>query len=430
MQYSIPECNIESLEKKLIRIKNKCAKYDCNFHYERIGEHFEEKTFYEYDYDSVDAFGTPASKKWKEIVKYIDIEVEGNAAVNGWKYAASLEYTTKGNIISGVADIEIPSKYYNCEPWCEHCKTMRDRRHSFIVFNEETGEFKQVGKSCLRDFTGGLSAEQAALHESFFKDIEEASEFNGIGGSGKTYFYVSEFMNYVAETIRIYGYCKRDGIGICTADRAEELYRNAHNMHITQSAEDRVYEAKSKGFNVDNIESVELAAKVCEWIVSNDRDDNYYHNLKVACSLVCGDYKVIGLLASAFPTYNRELEYEAERKAREAKEAAERARSTYMGKVGERIKFKIAEAVCVTSWETQWGTTRIYKFTDSEGRTATWKTSSWYDDDELIDHEIAGTIKELKEYRGVKQTELTRCKIEKKAIERKAAADEDFWEFI
>lgn len=411
MQYSIPECNIESLEKKLIRIKNKCAKYDCNFHYERIGEHFEERTFYEYDYDSVDAFGTPASKSWKEIVKFIDVEVEGNAAINGWKYAASLEYTTKGNIISGVADIEIPSRYYNCEPYCEHCKTMRDRRHSFIVFNEETGEFKQVGKSCLRDFTGGLSAEQAALYESFFKEVEQASEFNGIGGSGKTYFYVDEFMNYVAETIRIYGYCKRDGVNISTADRAEELYRSSHyGMRISESAEKRVREAKEKGFDADNVQSVELASKVREWVLSSERSDNYMHNLKVACALECGDYTVIGLLASAFPTYNRELEFEAERKAREAKDAAERAGSSWMGKVGERVSFKIADCVKVTSWETQWGITSVYKIVDEGGRVATWKTSAWIDDKD-IGKTIKGTIKELKEYRGVKQTELTRCKI-------------------
>ena len=41
-QYRIYEENIDRLEKKINRISNKCAKYGCAFHYERIGEEFEE----------------------------------------------------------------------------------------------------------------------------------------------------------------------------------------------------------------------------------------------------------------------------------------------------------------------------------------------------------------------------------------------------
>lgn len=395
---------MESLERKLTRIKNKCAKYGNDFRYERIGEHFEEVTFHEEI--GCDFNGQPIYREYKEIVKYIDIDVEGDAAINGWKYAASLEFTEAGNIIAGVAGLEIPERYYSCDPWCEHCKTMRDRRHSFIVFNEETGEFKQVGKSCLRDFTGGLSADQAALFESFFKELEQASEFHG--GNGKTYFNVRNFMAYLAETIRIYGYCKRDGYNLSTADRAEELYRSANKMRIPQSAEDRVREAKSKGFDITK--SVETADAVRKWVIGCEKNDNYYHNLKVACKLEYGDYTVVGLLASAFPTYNRELEYEAERRAKEAKEAAERARSSWMGEVGDRISFKIADAFAVTSWETQWGVTRIYKIVNEAGQVATWKTSAWIDDSD-IGKTIKGTVKELNEYRGVKQTELIRCKI-------------------
>lgn len=414
MKYSIPEINMESLEKKLIRIQNKCKKYGCEFKYERLGEHFEEKTFYAYDYDAVDAFGAPASKKWKEIVKYIDIAVEGTAAVNGWRYAASLEYTDKGNIIAGTGEIEIPEKYYHCAPWCEHCKTARDRRYSYIVFNEETGEFKQVGKSCLKDFTGGLSAEYVASYESFLKEIEEAREVVSFGDLGVKYFKVKEFMEAVAETIRLYGYCKRDGMNVSTADRAEEIYREANGMRITKAAYERVLDAKDRGLNLKNAESIELANMVREWILGNEREDNYFHNLKVACALEWGDYKVLGLLASAFPTYNRELEFEAEKRAREAAEKEAAARAAWMGKVGDKVSFKVADFKCISSWETQWGLTCVYKFVDENGLEATWKTNNWVNDRRIIGSVISGKVKELKEYRGIKQTELTRCKIEYK----------------
>jgi len=416
MRYSIPEMNIDSLEKKLTRIRNKCAKYGCEFKYERIGEHFEEKTFCEYgEFNEV-------INKWTEVIRFIDIDVDGTAAINGWRFVASLEYTDKGNIISGVGNIEVPERYYHCGPWCEHCKTTRDRKYSFIVFNEETSEFKQVGKACLKDFTGGLSANDVANFESFFKECEEASEFKGLGSWGVKYFDVKAFMETVAETIRVYGYFKRDGFNLSAAERAEEIYREANGMRITEAARARVLEAKGRGFDIKN--SVELAGKVREWILGNEREDNYFHNLKVACALEYGDYKVLGLLASAFPTYNRELEIEAEKRAREAAEKDAAARSTWMGKVGDKVSFKIAEFRCISSWETQWGLTSVYKFVDEKGLEATWKTSNWVNERRIIGSMISGKVKELKEYRGIKQTELTRCKIEYKEEEKKPYNDE------
>ena len=128
MRFSIPEENIENLEKKLTKISNKCAKYGCDFRYERVCEHFGERSVSEND-----PCGPFRSRK--EIVKYIDVEVEGKAAVNGWRFAATLDFTNKGNIIKGVDGLEIPEKYYSCAPWCEHCQTRRGRSASFIVFN-------------------------------------------------------------------------------------------------------------------------------------------------------------------------------------------------------------------------------------------------------------------------------------------------------
>ena len=419
--YAIPEMNMESLEKKLTRIKNKAIKYGCEFHYTKVGEHFEEVTLSEEigwdDYNNV-----PIYHHWKETVKYIDIEVEGLAAVNGWRFAASLEHTPTGNIISGVGELEIPERYYDCKPYCEHCKTNRDRRNSFIVFNESTQEFKQVGKSCLRDYTNGLSAEMVALHESFLKCAEEAHEWYGTsGGWFEGYFRVDEFMSYAAETIRIYGYAKRDGYNISTADRVEELYRKAKGMRLFESdpVAARLQDAKDKGFNAENPESVSLADAVREWVVNNEDNSNYMHNLKVACSSERVPGRNLGLLVSAFPTYNRELEHEAERRTREAQEAERVAKSSWMGEVGERISFEIAGVFAISSWETQWGTTTVYRFTSANGQEATWKTSTWVDEDKVVGGILTGTVKELKEFRGVKQTELTRCKIVRKKVEEK-----------
>ena len=407
MRYSIPEWNIESLEKKITKIRNKCEKYGCEFKYERLGEHFDEVTF-----SYVDEF-TGAVKRYKQVVKFVDVEAEGTAAINGWRFAATLEYTKQGNIIDAVPGIEIPKRFYDCGPWCEHCKTNRDRKYSFVVFEEETGEFKQVGKSCLKDFTGGLSADNAAYFESFFKEIKEATGLGGYYGFGKKYYETKELMTYFAETIRVFGYAKTDSL-YSTADRAQTYYDVDHNMLRGKYAEEALEEreeAKGKGFNPENPESIALAGEVIDWITNNERDDNYFHNMKVALSLEYSSVRNFGLLASAFPAHNREIEREAERRERERKERESGELSKHVGEVGKRVSFKPTEVVALTSWETQFGVTTVYKFVDESGNVFTWKTGNWVDQ-ELPVLKITGTVKEHKEYRGVKQTELTRCRIE------------------
>jgi hypothetical protein len=83
--------------------------------------------------------------------------------------------------------------------------------------------------------------------------------------------------------------------------------------------------------------------------------------------------------------------------------------SKHIGEIGQRITIKIASATCLTSWETEWGTTKLFKIVDYSGNVFTWKTSSFPDFDKS--EIITGTIKAHNEFRDCKQTELTRCKV-------------------
>ena len=155
MQFAIHVDNLDRLHKKMDRIRTKCEKYGCDFVYNEIGEEFR---------DVKDENG------YVHAERFVIVECEGTAKIHGWRFVATVDHTEKGNIIRKMTDdIEVPERYRTSEPICEHCHSRRHRKDTYIVYNEKTDEFKQVGSTCLCDFTGGLSAEVAASYISLFE---------------------------------------------------------------------------------------------------------------------------------------------------------------------------------------------------------------------------------------------------------------------
>lgn len=391
MQYRIYEDNIERLEKKLQRIANKCKKYGNDFKYEQVGEEFSEYT---------DDNGN------KHTVRYVLVEAEGTAIINDWKFIASVEHTEKGNIIKSCCEVEVPVKYYTSKSICEHCNSKRYRKDTYIVQNIETGEFKQVGKSCLKDFTCGMSAESIANYISLFDELIQGEIIEGSGYNGTRYIDVKESLQYIAETIRHFGYVKSDDIRP-TKQRAREYYEVKHGMlngyYDKERAKELRAEIESVSFNYDSEYAKELTENVLKWIEEQDESNNYIHNLKTVCNLEYVSFDKFGLLASMFPTYDRQMIREKQK----AEEKAQEQQSKYVGNIGDRITVQIADFKVVTSWETNFGLTKIFKIIDTDGNIYTWKTSGGIADGTET---IVGTVKAHNEYRDIKQTELTRVR--------------------
>lgn len=389
MEYKIFEGNIERLEKKLNRISAKCKKYGNEFMYEKIGEEFAEHE---------DEDGNKCT------VKYIVVNVEGKAIINNWKFIASVQHTEKGNLIKKCCEVEVPKRYYTSKPICEHCNNKRNRKDTYIVQNTETGEFKQVGKSCLKDFTCGMSAEGIAYYISLFDELIKGECIES-GFHPTRYIETVEAMYYIAETIKHFGYVKSDD-DRPTKQRAREYYEVDHGMIggiFANLAKEFKDEMNSVSFNANSDYSKELVNNVLTWIDSQTEDNNYFHNLKTVCSLEYITFDNFGLLASVFPVYDRNLEREKQK----LEEQETDRKSEHVGNVGDRITVKIKDFKIITTWETDYGLTKIFKIVDVNGNVYTWKTSGRISDDAK---EIVGTVKSHNVYRGIKQTELTRVR--------------------
>ena len=397
MMYAIYEDFYPDVEKKLKRVAKKCIKHGNDFTFEVKGEEVRE----EYNKEL----------ERKEYHKFILIEVEGTARIDNWECIAVLENHNAGNIIRRInTEINIPERFKNTENICEHCNTKRQRNNLYVIHNVETDEWKQAGGSCLKLYTGGLNMEYIA---AYMDGITELEEMDGIVGRGKAYYHVEEVLSYAVEVINKTGYFNAQSV-LPTKYLVSELMQNNLGIaigRINEEFKDARLDVRMSehDFHKDNTEkSVE---KIIDYYKNLDDNSEFIHNVKVMLNEGFVLPKNFGFLCYLPEGYARYMKKEVEK--------AEKVETKYFGEVGKRYKDNVIEDVTlITSWETQWGYTGIYKITLEDGSVLTWKTNNglYLDRNEEYD-KISFTVKEHKEYKGEKQTEVTRCKVTIKVVE-------------
>lgn len=394
MTYLIHESNIERLEKQLKTIQNKCNKIGTEFHYTKGNEVFQAVT-------DVDTLQT-------HVARFIEVEASGVARINGWEFVAVIEHMDgKGrNIVRQFnMNYTIPDRYYTVVPTCEHCNTKRTRKQTYLLVNE-SGKWKQVGGSCLKEFTGGLDAEQLAAYISCFDKLIEGESFDGSVSRQPKYFDTKMILQCTVEFVRVFGYVGTNDTE-ATFARVAELYDYLMGYPTNAKTKDRL-DAMIEKHHM-NPSSVDVDP-IIDWVVHKaDCSFGYMMNLRAVVDTEYVKGKHLGLLCSAVPTYNREMERIAKESARKAQMAAEAAGSSYVGTKGEKITVKVTSCKCVTSWDTQYGTTFMYKFVDDQNRVLIWMTSNYVDCDHVV--ELTGKVKGHEEYNGVKQTIVYFCKV-------------------
>lgn len=406
VKYAIYDGNMPKFEKALNRIKNKCEKYDCPFIYNQVGEEFRTETI------TTDEDGTILASPIEITRRFVIVEVEAHPVIANWELVASLEHTKEGNIIHSInSDIDIPERYYNVAPYCEHCNTNRRRKNSFIVRNTVTNEFKQVGKTCLNDFTGNINAEWLAQFYAMFDKLATFEAPQGGYDNNTQYFPVVDLLAYTVAVTNIYGYCK-SGTKNATGETVKDFYivnecKGYPFGDVTASIKEKM---QSVNFKV-TAEDTATATKIKAYVGSLKDTNNYIHNIKTLCASDMVAYKNVNLLVSAITCYNRELE----RKAKEEARKKEASNSNHIGNIKDRLTIHIASWKCLTSWCNCYDgyneiATFLYQFVDNAGNIFVWKTQKYFDEKTEL-QTITGTVKAHNIYRDTKQTELTRCKV-------------------
>ena len=352
----------------------------------------------------------------KVMAKVQDVTVEGEKPVVGdFAFQASIEITPNGNYVDMIPGLELDPKYRTVDGHCEHCRTQRRRKHVFVVRNVDTGESVQVGRTCLRDFLGIDDPKWIMNTFKFWRSVGDDDE--GFGGFGR--YEWSESLQYLlARTnacIRIWGWTSK---GMARDD--EDLIPTIGRVLMSGfTKETRAEVARINAEMCDGDDAI--AGQVIEWVRANTQDNDYMHNLRLSFhDDVLDSERHAGLAISAVAAWHRALERELRlAKARE-KDAVSAwqgekkdAVSAWQGEKKERLKgVKVTlEMVRSIGDNGYGGWTRLLKFRDEAGNLYTWFTASETGIDIGEQAVIDGTVKDHTEYKGVRETLLTRVAV-------------------
>ena len=332
------------------------------------------------DYDFID-YVTQEGNTIK--VKGRWYNVEGTYKLNGWVLVGEIEHKENGNVIRIIEQDysdEATSLYKNAPSKCDHCGTIRVRNNTFIVYNENTKEFKQVGKNCLMDYTG-FDVERCAAMASIItlaKDFEAPCEERVSSGS--------KYLNNEIYRKICYDYISKKGYNKEVA-KIETI--DAYFRYFKDSANDM-------GRNV----SEECLSEVAKWIEnasSTNPSNAYYQSCKVIWTSDYIECRDVNYQLSMLSNYFRE------------REDANRVSNEYVGQVGDRVDIELGSRARVLYEKGRYSfygpEVCLVELIDKDGHTFIWSTSNYYLEEGT---KIRATIKGYKEYKGVKQTIITR----------------------
>lgn len=382
----------------------------------------------------------------EENVEMVTIEVKGETPTyKDWSFIATVEPTETGNLIRKVpnVDIEVPLELRNVDTTrCDHCHAARKRNETFIVRNSETGEWKVVGRQCIKDFLGFNASPQSLV--KYIQDLfdlcqiiggYEDDEMFGCGGGGKRerFIRLDEYLYRCAVVVAKLGYVsgtKAYNTGeMSTANRVwdtffiRENYRNCNdpkailkepyygyflNLNGTEPYD---FGKNEKGYKMtmddyrnacDYVNRMMIYAK--EEIIDAPEENlnDFLHNLQVILphQYITAGQK--GYTAAIFPVYYRHL--------KEGQEHVNYERAGYVGEEGKRGLMTL-QLTRIGSYEGNYGLTYIYNFTDGVNYL-TWFSSK--EQEMALDHwyKITGTVKKHDvSPKGYRQTIITRCKV-------------------
>lgn len=338
------------------------------------------------------------------VVEFMEFELNRpTIGYGGWTFAASVSFEEGGTLVNAVPGQDLTGWVRPQAHLCEHCGFVRNRVKSFVLRNDETGEFMQIGSSCLTLFLGVKPALWAVGWE-----LPEQSEASYSDSTPRSY----NRNIWLAISLAV----SENGAGFVSKGKAREQERQSTsglvmdvyspsrylmNKDASHAAWVAEMQAKAEGILA---EQPELIAEV---IAAGHRvglDSDYGMNLAVVLESETVSGRGLGILTSVVGVYNREQVKEAERKANPAVQG-------FLGEPKERLKDLSVTVTGLKYIDGAYGTTTLVSMRAASGHTVKWFASGVKEfgiGQELV---MTATVKAHEQYNGQDQTMITRAKV-------------------
>ena len=367
IKLDIPEENYPKLNSKIISLNKKAEKLGCDFLTMNVVSEYVATSFS------------------GENNKFFIVEISGNPPIlNGWNLVGQLQHINGVVMLHSIPGENIPWEYHNADPSnCDHCRQNRRRNNTFVV-RDANQNFKQVGKSCLKDFTGHTSPEQLVKYAStlynFYNDI---SDYQIVGKYGVTEpnYNLDEFLARAYKIIKEQGFISKS--------KSKETLKTATSTFVLDSFRSNTY--------IPTDSDLEYAQNIIEWVKTNSDDDSEYMvNLRQLANFGFVSFRTSGFATAMVNTYQQATEF----KIGETSE--------YIGEEKDRLELQVYLLETHQSIGF-YGHTDIHKLVDENGNIITWFDNARKGTIETGKiYKIKATIKNHKEFRGMKQTQVNR----------------------
>lgn len=287
-----------------------------------------------------------------QALECVRVTIEDMPRCNGYEFIGKLVHTEAGNLISMASSAQgeaTPEEWRTAKPTCDHCKTKRTRKDTFIIRCPD-GSIKRIGRNCLADFlvTDPAQLIAVAVFEDALRDLEAADEeeWSEYGGGGFSWSIATyHYLACAVSSIEARGFFKSG---------SEEQTTRAHAFFLANKrpsglSRNEIEMAKEWDELQPKPEHHQRAMDLALWLETNEDKGDYIYNLKVALTLPVIRRETAGLVASAPQAYARHLGQVAERKAR-----ATEVDVGYMGELKQRLVFE-AVVMNVRTIETDGG---------------------------------------------------------------------------
>lgn len=391
--FRIAEDLVPTLKKRLLKIEGKASKLgSLPVSVKEVGSDIEQ---------------TPAGP-----VPVRLFQIDGCAPkAQGWSFLATLDHTVESGVILRTVPGEfLPEEYRTAQPVCDHCQTVRRRKETFVVRHDATGEVKQVGRQCVRDFLGGNESPEDVARmlqcvfdvESLLRDASEGTGgFNGIAIEVGT--SLSRFLAVTAAVIEDRGWVSRkDAYDFGTVSTASTVLSLIDRARSLSDYNEFALHTSDK--------HNQLAEDAIEWARSLRNEGtltDYEHNVAVVAEGGIVTTRLAGIAASIVYTYQRAKEREQANKLR----ASLATNSVPLGAPKDRVEATVSVLSVRTMEGSQFGPSYLVKMVTSDGCACCWFSSRPPEMEEGKVYRIKGTVKYTKEFNGVTETTLTRCAI-------------------